>query len=175
VFGGGLHEEADETGIHVEVRQKDPSIGLPAQFEREVAGKGGHSNASLGPHDSNYCPLIRCSDFGDFLPGSPDDVPQSLHEKRTVTDAFRNVEVFGPRCIFCSAIDSASLPLSMRMGMPDAYVFIVVNVSSPRLSPSPGSSKIASMFPFSRRFKPAASELPRLRTNSMSSLGESHR
>src|ERR1700677_2148637 len=90
----GIHEEAYETGINIKVRHQHALIGLPTQFEREVAGKGGCSHASLGPHHSNHRALIRRSNFRGSLTGSADRVPQSLYEKRTVADAFHNVVVF---------------------------------------------------------------------------------
>jgi hypothetical protein len=95
VFGTGLHQEAYKPGIKVEIRHKGALIDLPAQFEREVAGKGGHSHASLGPHHSNRGPRFRRSDFRDSLAGSANGVPQRLYEKRAVTDALHYLVVFG--------------------------------------------------------------------------------
>jgi hypothetical protein len=172
MFSTGLHEKAYETSINVEVSHKDALVGLTAQFEREVTGKGGHAYASLGAHHSDHGSLTRVTVFRGSSTGPSNSVPQGLHQKRTVTDALHDVVVFGALLYPPSASDSVSFPLRMRMGILAACIFVAVNVSRPWLSGSPRSSSIASMFPFLRRFNPVANELVQLTTNSMSPFGE---
>src|SRR6266511_3137521 len=87
VFRLRLHKKADETGVNVQVRQKRALIGLPTQFDRQVASKRGGAHAPLSAYHANHSPLFRCGLSRGFLAGSPDGVLQSLYENFTVTSA----------------------------------------------------------------------------------------